>query len=491
MDGTALNRREFLRASAAGVVLAMAARSGPAEDVKRRYNVLLVMSDQHNPRCSAPYGHAFVQTPNMARLAREGVLYENAYCPSPLCMPSRCAFLAGRRVHQIQYYNNCNLFDAPYPTYAQVLGEQGVHAVHIGKTDGFRPAVELGFSEMILPKDRKKPGDVAIIRNPLWIREEGTRRAGEFGPRASPFEEDDRAVDAAVEWLRTRGTDLESPWVVSINLVKPHFPQYVTEELWALYADHGDLPEFGQEEESAKHPYAHDLRRHFQTDTFTEAHIRGLRRGYYGCVTYVDRQLGRLLDTLDTADLREKTVVIYTSDHGEMLGKFGLWWKSSLYEDSVRVPLIISGPGFGPGARVTTPVDLLDVQATIFRTVGAQRPADWIGAPLQDIPANDGSRVVFSEYHGHGVRSGAFMIRQGPWKLLYNMAAPHQLFNLDDDPEELRNLAEKNPQKLRELEARLREICSPEEENLRAHQHDELILSTLERIAASSAPQRQ
>jgi choline-sulfatase len=156
-----------------------------------------------------------------------------------------------------------------------------------------------------------------------------------------------------------------------------------------------------------------------------------------------------------------------------MLGKFGLWWKCSLYEDSVRIPLIAAGPDFAAGASVDTPVDLLDVQASIFRATGAVRPAEWAGLPLQDIPRQDPDRAVFSEYHGHGTRSGAYMIRKGDWRLIYYMEAPHQLFHLKDDPDELRNVYAEYPDKAQELERELRRICSPELENERAHRFQE------------------
>jgi choline-sulfatase len=256
---------------------------------------------------------------------------------------------------------------------------------------------------------------------------------------------------------------------LTINLINPHFPQWNTQELWDLYPQGEDLPRFGKEQPSADHPYARDLRDHFEADLFTEEQVRGLRRGYLGNVTFIDQQIGRLLDTLQSTSLANATNVVYTSDHGDMLGKFGLWWKCSLYEDSVRIPVIAAGPDFGEGAVVETPVDLLDVQASIFRAVGAHRPTEWTGQPLQDIPVSDPERVVFSEYHGHGTRSGAYMIRKGEWKLIYYMEAPHQLFRLSDDPDELRNVYAEFPDKVLELESELRRICDPERENERAH----------------------
>ena len=178
-------------------------------------------------------------------------------------------------------------------------------------------------------------------------------------------------------------------------------------------------------------------------------------------MTFIDQQLGRLQSVLETSGLAETTNLIYTSDHGEMLGKFGLWWKCNLLEDAARIPCIAAGPDFPTGKRIATPVDLHDVQASVFSITGADRPADWHGAPLASIATDDAERVVFSEYHGHGTRAGSFMVRRGPWKLIHNVAAPDQLFDLDADPEELESRLPANPQVAAELSDVLRAICDP------------------------------
>lgn len=476
-----MTRREFTGALGALTLgAALGARGQEPRTTSPRHNVVMLMSDEHNPFISSLQGHEAVVTPHMERLARQGTLFEDCYCPSPLCVPSRSSFLSGLRVHEHHMYSNCNAMSFEYPSYAQVLGEQGVHTVHMGKMDVYRPTSQLGFSEVFFPGDRKKPGDINFVRRPLSIRSDGASRADGFGPRdGNPFQHDDEIMDAALEWLATRPQHITVPWTLSVCIGKPHFPHYVTPELWDMYPKGGDLPRYGADEASARHPYAQDLRAHFQTDAFSEEQVRGLRRGYLGCVTYVDRQIGRLLDAFERHNLAEDTVFIYTSDHGEMLGKFGMWWKCSLYEDSARVPLLVAGPGFDRGARVQTPVDLMDVQATLFSATSSRRPETWAGEPLQGMPRRDMQRVVFSEYHGHGTRSGAFLIRKGDWKLIYCMEAPHFLFNLAEDPEELRNLAEAAPEKRRELEEELRAICHPEDANREAHAFEERLKQQL------------
>jgi choline-sulfatase len=430
-------------------------------------NIVVLMSDEHNPLVSSVYGHPAVATPHMERLARRGTLFASAYCASPLCLPSRSAFLSGRPVHQLQTYNNCNIFAFDYPGYGRVLREQGVHTVHLGKTDVWTGAEGLGFSEMLLPVDREVPGDAAVRRKPLAVRAEAAKRASGYGPAGDAFESDTRIVDRAVEWLERSAPGLDGPWTLCVNIESPHFPHYVTRELWDLYPEGGDLPSPGPDCETARHPYAQDLRRHFECDLFTEEQVRGLRRGYLGCVTFVDRQIGRLLDVLESGGLLEDTVFVYTSDHGEMLGRFGMWWKCSLYEDSVRIPMVAAGPGFAEAKVVRAPVSLFDLHATLFEAVGRSRPRGCWGTSLQRV-CESAERAVFSEYHGHGVRSGAFMVRKGRWKLLYNMEAPHQLFDLERDPQELENMLDREPGVFRELSRELRRFCCPEAENERA-----------------------
>lgn len=445
-------------------------------------NFIVFLSDEHNPLYSSVYGHSYVQTPNMERLARQGTVYRNAYCPSPLCTPSRSSFLSGRRVHEIQAYSNCNLNMPKPPTYGKVLKEQGVHSVHFGKTHVFDQPQNLGFSEIHQSKAGKSPGDTNFTRRPLAIRQNAAERASGFGVKEGAFDADLKVFDAALRWLQETAPALDRPWSLSINLVNPHFPQWNTQELWDLYPQGENLPEYGREQESANHPYARDLRAHFETDLFTEEQARGIRRGYLGNVTFIDRQIGRLLDWLEESGQAATTNVVYTSDHGDMLGKFGMWWKCSLYEDSVRVPVIAAGPDFAAGSVVDTPVDLLDVQASIFHATGAERPEEWAGRPLQEIAPSDSDRVVFSEYHGHGTRSGAYMIRKGGWKLIYYMEAPHQLFHLGEDPHELHNVYAEYPEKAQELEAELRKVCSPEAEDERAHQFQALQLEALKAL---------
>ena len=433
-------------------------------------NALVLMSDQHAPSYSSVHGHPTIHTPNLDRLAQRGVVFESACCPCPLCLPSRSAFMSGLRTHQTQTYGNCTIgFGQGHPSYGAILAEQGVFTAHFGQVDVYAPGHALGFSMLCLGVDRPTPGDLEPQRHEMDVQPRAELDSPQFGP-SEDFRhiwKDRRVIDAAVDWLLTEAPHLDRPWTATVNVLNPHHPLLAPRRLWDLYPE-VDMPAMGAECDTAQHPYAQDLRHYFHADAVSEKQTRGLRRGYLACVTYVDLLLGLLLDALEASGQADHTDVIYTSDHGEMLGKFGMWWKSCLYEDSVRVPVVAAGPGFEAGARVKTPVGLHDVQAALFSATGAKRPEAWCGRPLQSIQQNDLDRVVFSEYQGPGTRAGAYMIRKGDWKLIYCVSAPHQLFNLAEDPDELNNAWSAHPEKAAELEAELRRLCDPEEEDRRA-----------------------
>lgn len=388
--------------------------------------------------------------------------------------------MAGKWVHQVQAYNNSNINLPPnFPSWGAVLAQQGIHTAFVGKVDVYDQPQNLGFSDMMLPGDRKLPGDTNQRRNPMAIRPDGANRANGYGPRDIAGAKDLQIVDKAIDWLTNKASDLDIPWVLAVNISNPHFPHLVTQDLWDLYPDGGDLPTHGLTCESAQHPYAQNLRTHFQTEGFTEEQVCGLRRGYLGCVTFVDRQIGRLLEALKQNGFYDNTNFIYTSDHGEMLGKFGMWWKCSLYEDSVRVPCIASGPDFESGQTVTTPISLLDVQATLFHSAGAERPNDWHGLPLQNIPTNDPNRPVFAEYHGHGNTASTYMIRKGQWKYIHYIDGPDQLFDLNTDPDELNNIINAHPNIVSDLSADLHNVCDPQTESDRAEAFAEAQLEVI------------
>lgn len=481
--GRTLGRRQFV--SGAALLTATGCVADPIDPQPTGtapVNVLILKSDEHNPFITSVMGHPFIRTPNLDRLARQGTVYESCYCPSPLCSPSRSSWLSGLPAHETHIYDNSKVLPFPdYQTYGGVLDKQGVDSVFLGKVDGWKPPEEMGFTEMRGRIFRDPHRDFEVGKNAAYLRRGLPVPILPAAGRAKGVGEVDSVQDAfgvavtdierGVHFLHSVSRDLHRPWVLEVDLMPPHFPHYVPDHLWEMYKCHEDLPKYGREQPTANHPYSRDLRRYFETRSMLPVTGKH-RRAYYGRVTWVDRQLGRLMDALDASGQAARTVVAYTSDHGEMLGKFGMWWKRSMLEDSARVPLVVAGPGFARGKRASTPVTQWDLQAAIFEASGASRPEHWLGEPLQRLPLHSATRAAFSEFHGTGVRGSSFLVRRGRWKLIWNAGAPHQLFDLGSDPDELHNLAAHEPKHVNELIAVLRDqFADPDRENDRANRY--------------------
>lgn len=495
----AISRRRLLGGAAAGTALAAlgpSAADGASgrTPARRPPNMVVFIADEHNARVSSVMGHPLVQTPNLARLAARGAVYENAYCASPICLPSRTSFLTGLPVHRTQVYDNDLSITPPnFPNVGSVLNDQGLHSAYIGRIDSYRPFDQLGFTE-IDARGYRDPQKVYIQQgNPATIRRSSPPPQVDSPDDPPPptgarkgWPDVETDVGAALDWIATTGRDLRTPWLLVVSVLPPHPPYTATQELLDRYpVEQVTASPFGRDEETAQHVYSRDLDHHFGFERLDPVE-RELRRGYYGSVTYVDQQLGRVMDALAAAGLDRNTVLAYTSDHGDMLGKFGLWQKYTLLEDSARVPLVVAGPGFGPGTRVSTPVGHWDLQATVFETLRASRPSSWLGEPLQRIPPVDMGRAAFAENHCQGTRGSSFLVRRGDWKLIWCQRAPHQLFHLAADPDERRNLAAEQPGRVRAMTALLRDrFADPDVESARADERNREEIEALERLGAT------
>ena len=216
---------------------------------------------------------------------------------------------------------------------------------------------------------------------------------------------------------------------------------------------------------------------------FTDDEIRKVTAAYYGTCTHLDRQVGRVLDALESTGLSDSTRIIYTSDHGESMGRRGLWGKFTLYEESAAVPLIVAGPGVPGGQATDDPVSLVDCYPTILEAVGVDLDEQDAGLPGRSLwsIADDGplGRAAFSEYHAVGTTTGSFMIRHGSHKYIHYVSQPPQLFDLAGDPLELTDLAgdPASAAILGRMEGLLREILDPEEVDRRARSDQSALVS--------------
>ncbi len=439
-------------------------------------NTLLLMSDEHNRRMLGCAGHPLVRTPHLDALAARGVRLTDAYCNSPLCVPSRASFAAGRYVHDLATWDNASPYEGTPPSWGARLAEAGHPVTTIGKLDFRGGEYPDGFADQRLAKQRGEKGDLlGLFRDPVVKRPASRQRALEAGVGESALIRQDRAVTtAATEWLTGEAPQTDAPWTLYVSWTAPHFPLIVPQEYFDLYplADI-DLPEQGDAYLAGLHPVVQQLRWHFDVDEpIAEGQQRICRAAYYGLCTFLDEQVGRVLDALERSGQAENTRIIYVSDHGEMLGEHGLWWKCAMYEGSVGVPLIAAGPDLPRGRTLGTPASLVDLFPTILHGAGVPVPGGLPGRSLWPILGGpeDLDREIFCEYHGHGTPGAAYLLRAGSLKYVHYVGYRPQLFDLADDPGERHDLAPdvRHAGALATFEARLRAIVDPEGTDRRA-----------------------
>lgn len=426
----------------------------------KRPNLLVIMSDEHAPMFSSVHGHPLVQTPNMERLATLGTTFDNAYCNSPLCMPSRMSFMTGRFIHRQDTWDNACPLRVDALTWAHQLRAAGHDVVLSGKQHFCGPDRLHGFQQQ-LARDLH-----AELAHPIFDWSQGVIAAqqpwgapAEAGPgRSVEIEVDDLVQQRALGWL-AEPARRERPWALNVSFIAPHFPFVAPQRYWDMYPPEDvDLPVIPPGHLESLHPVYQRLRRMFGLADFPQELVRRARAGYYALITYLDDKIGELLDALEASGQLEDTVIIHLSDHGEMNGEHGLWRKSSFYEASARVPLQIAWPGQLPaGVRVPQVVSLVDVVATMLELAGVEPAAPLDGdsmVALMQGRDDDWKDEAFAEYCGHGVVAPMAMLRRGRYKFNHSHGDPPELYDLQADPGEFHNLAGK-PEHAR-IEAQLR-----------------------------------
>jgi len=445
-----------------------------------RKNVIIVMSDEHDPRNMGCSGHSLVRTPHLDAIAERGIRFTNAYTPSPICVPARAAFATGHRVHSIRNWDNAIPYTGETPGWGHVLQSAGIRTASIGKLHYRNTEDPVGFDEEHLPMHVTGGHGMvwASIRDPYVSRFENSRMLGDkIGAGETPYTSYDRSItDRTIEWLRDAASRPE-PFVLYVGLVAPHFPLVAPQDFFDLYPAE-DLPavKLAPAEGYQLHPWVQAYADFDRTeDKFVSDQERlDAFRAYYGLCTFLDSNIGQIDEALRETGLADNTTLIYTSDHGDNLGARGLWGKSTLYQESAAIPLLIAGPGIEPGV-CETPVDLLDLYPTLLECAGID-PGSHLqnrpGRALLDIANHpyDDQRVIFSEYHAAGSDTAAYMVRKGRWKYHYYVRFTPELFDLQDDPQETNDLSADflYSSVLQEMHEALLEICDPEETDARA-----------------------
>ena len=482
-----------------------------ARQASQATNLLFICSDQHSRHILGAYGNPIVCTPNLDALAARGTLFRNAYTNTPICVPARACLATGRYAHTIDSWDN----GTPYvgteaPSWGHRLLEQGHRVTTIGKLHYRKPEDPTGFPDQRLPMHVLHGiGDpYGILRDRMPVLSQSRLTVLQAGPGESEYTRYDRAVCAeSVKWLQTEAKihasraehgRNEEPWALFVSFVHPHFPLTVPQEYLDLYPPESiPMPVCWRPEEWATHP-ALTWKRNIQAldEPLDEPAIRRALAVYYGMVTFLDEQIGKVLNALRESGLEERTRVIYTSDHGDMMGEHGLWFKSVMYDGAAGIPMIVAGPDVPAGKVSHTNVSLVDCFPSIVEAVGAQLAEEDASLPGRSLfaLAREGSveRTVFSEYHAIYASCGIFMVRHGHHKLVHyaDTTRQHhylpQLFDLKADPDERRDLAA-NPALAAirtECERVLHTVCIPEEVDHRARTHQAARIKTAGGAAA-------
>ena len=434
-------------------------------------NILLVMADQLGARFLPMYGHGIVQAPNLAALAARATVFENAYCNFPICAPSRYSMLTGRLPHAIEAWDNAAELAAARPTLMHYLRRRGYRTTLAGKMHFVGPDQLHGFEERLITDIY--PADFAWV--PDWT--EGPRNAPsgvslrgvlEAGPcvRSMQIDYDDETEHLALQKVFDIARDPGGrPFFLTVSFSHPHSPFTASQEHWDRYRHEDiDAPRVGEIAFERLDTHSRWLYYQHGRDRVQvgEEHLRRARHAYYAMISYVDDKVGRLLAALRDTKLLDDTLVVFTSDHGEMLGERGMWYKQAFFEDAVRVPLVVSLPGQRTGRREPRIVSLVDLAPTLLEAAhdGAlpelASPLEGTSlAPLLRGETLAGEAEAIAEYSDMGVCAPGRMVRSGPLKYVYTHGHPALLFDLARDPLELENAA--GDPRYAQAEARLRE----------------------------------
>jgi len=444
-------------------------------------NVLFILSDEHTRDVAGCYGHKIVKTPHLDALATRGTKFTAAYTNCPICVPARASLHTGTYVAENACWDNAHAYDGSIRSWAHRLKSAGHHTMSIGKLHFRSQSDDNGFVEEIIPLHVVDgEGDLlGLIRRPKAAKRGGMPDlAKAAGPGESTYAAYDRNIrDGAVEWLTNHAARQNKPWCLFVSFVKPHFPLIAPAEFYAMYPPETlPMPRLAGPNDYPKHPSVSALRACMNYDDFfTPEKVRMALAAYFGMVSFLDDNIGRVLAALQSAGLSDSTRVVYSSDHGDNLGTRHMWGKSIHYEEAAAVPMIVAGPGVPAGKTCATPVTLVDVYPTIIESVGLVPDALEERLPGRSLVAiakepYDPQRVALGEYHAAGSITAMYMVRKGRWKYIHHVGYRAELFDLESDPGETTDLGEDpaHRETLAAMEAELRKSLDPDAVSARA-----------------------
>ena len=438
-----------------------------------RSNILILLSDEQDARALGCAGHPWVHTPHLDALAARGTRFTNAFTPSPICVPARASLATGRWVHQDgRYWDNAMGYDGAVRGWCHALRDTGHRVESIGKLHYRDGACDTGFTQQ--HRSMHLAGGVGqvwgSVRDPLPETPRPSHLFDRLGAGESAYNQFDMACahDAAA-WLGERArTPDDKPWVLFVGFVAPHFPLVVPQRfLDAIDIDALPLPALHPDRGYRRHPWVqcHADFADADGELGTDARRRLALASYYALVSFLDEQVGTVLQALDACGWRDTTRVVFSSDHGDNQGARGMWNKSTLYRESTNVPLIVSGPGVPQQHVCATHTSLVDIAPTVLAATGLPVPVDLPGSDLVELSMgqDDDQRVGFSEYHAVGSPSAAYMLRQGRWAYHHYVGFAPELFDVVADPDQHHDLAGRpeHAEVLQQFAGLLRERLDP------------------------------
>lgn len=441
---------------------------GVAQSSPRKLNVLFIVVDDLNNALGA-YGHPLVKTPNIDRLARRGVRFDRAYNQYPLCNPSRSSFLSGRRPDTTQVFGNDK---SPRATLGQIdflpeyFHRHGYFTAHAGKlADPFEKVIS--WDQSI----KQTPGPNAPLM--LGFYKSKASGSGVMSANVTPDGGSTATKpDQLVEWLATNTKDedepdgrtarrvaelmeqhRDQPFFLAAGFYRPHLPFVVPQKYFDMYPpERIQLPQEPPDDRADIPPAA--LTKTPSADKLSDAQKRQAIAGYYAGVSFLDAQVGVLLETMDRLKLWENTVVVFFGDHGYHLNEHGLWRKQTLFEESARIPLLIVAPDGKAGAASPRLVESVDLYPTLVDLCGLPAPDGLEGTSLRPLlkdPHRAWKKAAFTQVSrgkvmGRSVRSERY--RYTEWgdektaELYDHQTDPHEFRNLVNDPQHAKTLAE-------------------------------------------------
>ncbi|QND52317.1 choline-sulfatase [Phyllobacterium sp. 628] len=422
-----------------------------------RPNILILMVDQLNGTLFPDGPAEFIHAPHLRALADRSARFANTYTASPLCAPARASFMSGQLPSRTRVYDNAAEFASDIPTYAHHLRRAGYYTGLSGKMHFVGPDQLHGFEERLTTDiypadfgwtpDYRKPGE----RIDWWYHNLGSVTGAGIAETSNQMEYDDEVAFHATQKLyqlsRTSDNTASRPWCLTVSFTHPHDPYVARRKYWDLYENSpalepavGDIPFAEQDPHSQRLMQACD----YTNFDITPDNVRSARQGYLANISYVDDKIGEILDVLRATRMLDNTIIVFTSDHGDMLGERGLWFKMNFFEGSARVPLMIAGQGIAP-QLITQPVSTLDINPTLAALAGIDIAAvkPWTDGEDLTGAIKGGKRQgpVLMEYAAEGSNAPLVCIRDGRYKFVHCEIDPPQLFDLESDPHERVNLA--------------------------------------------------